>query len=267
MRIGGPRIDASMLVPLLLMAAGFSLVFVALLLLRMRTVLNERKAMALRLNARPARGPNRTQPGRRRPSRRCAEGERWAVCRPLLRWAATGSSSGRPMPWRSPSSAASPSNLGGVTGRALSVGAAAGEPEAAMTRKQQRLGLLALGMAALAGATALVLAAFNDNLVFFYSPSELKAKAVAADRRMRIGGLVEAQSLSRAPLTGAASRSASPMARTMSPSSIRACFPTCFARGRAPSPRASCARTACSRHRACSPSMTRTTCRAKSWMP
>ena len=68
-----------------------------------------------------------------------------------------------------------------------------------MTRKQQRLGLLALGLAALGGATALVLVAFNDNLVFFYSPSDLKAKAVAADRRVRIGGLVEAQSLSRAP--------------------------------------------------------------------
>jgi cytochrome c-type biogenesis protein CcmE len=68
-----------------------------------------------------------------------------------------------------------------------------------MTRKQQRLGLLAVGLAALAGATALVLIAFNDNLVFFFSPTELKTKAVAADRRVRIGGLVEAQSLSRAP--------------------------------------------------------------------
>jgi cytochrome c-type biogenesis protein CcmE len=67
-----------------------------------------------------------------------------------------------------------------------------------MTRKQQRLGLLALGMVALGGATALVLMAFNDNLVFFYSPSALTAQTVAADRRVRIGGLVEAQSLSRA---------------------------------------------------------------------
>jgi cytochrome c-type biogenesis protein CcmE len=67
-----------------------------------------------------------------------------------------------------------------------------------VTRKQQRLGLLVLGMAALAGATALVLAAFNDNLVFFYSPSELRAKTLAADRRMRIGGLVEAHSLRHA---------------------------------------------------------------------
>ena len=66
-----------------------------------------------------------------------------------------------------------------------------------MTRKQQRLGLLALGMAALGGATALVLVAFNHNLVFFYSPSDLKAKAVAPDRRVRIGGLVEKESLAR----------------------------------------------------------------------
>jgi heme exporter protein C len=50
MRIGGPRIDVSMLVPLLVMAAGFALLFTALLLLRMRTALNERKALALRLN-------------------------------------------------------------------------------------------------------------------------------------------------------------------------------------------------------------------------
>jgi cytochrome c-type biogenesis protein CcmE len=68
-----------------------------------------------------------------------------------------------------------------------------------MTRKQQRLSLLALGMAALGGATALVLVAFNDNLVFFYSPSELRAKTIAADRRVRIGGLVENQSVSRGP--------------------------------------------------------------------
>ena len=36
LRIGGPRIDTSMLVPLLIMAAGFSLLFLALLMLRIR---------------------------------------------------------------------------------------------------------------------------------------------------------------------------------------------------------------------------------------
>src|SRR5438445_8004396 len=48
MRLGGPRIDVSMLVPLLVMAAAFGLLFLWLLLLRMRTALNERKARALR---------------------------------------------------------------------------------------------------------------------------------------------------------------------------------------------------------------------------
>jgi len=67
-----------------------------------------------------------------------------------------------------------------------------------MTRKQQRLGLLALGMTALAGATALVLTAFSSNLVFFYSPSDLKTQAIAPDRRVRIGGLVEKDSVSHA---------------------------------------------------------------------
>jgi heme exporter protein C len=51
LRLGKPAIALSMLVPLLVMAAGFMLLFVSLLLLRMRTGLNERKAMALRLNA------------------------------------------------------------------------------------------------------------------------------------------------------------------------------------------------------------------------
>jgi len=64
-----------------------------------------------------------------------------------------------------------------------------------MTRKQRRLGLVLLGMIALGGATALVLAAFNDNLVFFYSPSELATKRVTAGQRVRIGGLVEIQSV------------------------------------------------------------------------
>src|SRR5215469_113269 len=67
-----------------------------------------------------------------------------------------------------------------------------------MTRKQQRLGLLALGTTALAGATALILTAFSNNLVFFYSPSDLKTQAVASDRRVRVGGLVERQSVSHA---------------------------------------------------------------------
>jgi heme exporter protein C len=53
-RIGGPSIALSMLLPLLVMAVGFTLLFAWLLLLRMRTMLNERKAEALRLYGQPA---------------------------------------------------------------------------------------------------------------------------------------------------------------------------------------------------------------------
>ena len=57
MRIGGPRIEISMLAPLLIMALGFTLLFVVLLMVRMRTALNERKAMALRLGAGAVHAP------------------------------------------------------------------------------------------------------------------------------------------------------------------------------------------------------------------
>ena len=53
-RIGGPTIDKAMLVPLLVMACGYLLLFSTLLLVRMRTALNERKARALQLAAVPA---------------------------------------------------------------------------------------------------------------------------------------------------------------------------------------------------------------------
>jgi heme exporter protein C len=55
LRWGGPTIAASMLLPLLVMAVAFTLLFGWLLLLRMRTVLNDRKAMALRLYGEPRR--------------------------------------------------------------------------------------------------------------------------------------------------------------------------------------------------------------------
>ena len=66
-----------------------------------------------------------------------------------------------------------------------------------MTRKRRRLLALALGLGLLGAATALVLAAFSDNLVFFYSPSELAAKGIGPGTRIRIGGLVEEHSVKR----------------------------------------------------------------------
>src|SRR5215471_4074415 len=47
MKLGGPSIDVSMLVPLLVMAVAFTLVFVALLLVRIRAAITERKIQAM----------------------------------------------------------------------------------------------------------------------------------------------------------------------------------------------------------------------------
>ena len=66
-----------------------------------------------------------------------------------------------------------------------------------MTRKRRRLLAVLAGMGMLGIAAALVLNAFSDSLVFFYSPSDLKAKAVPQGRMLRIGGLVEEASVKR----------------------------------------------------------------------
>jgi cytochrome c-type biogenesis protein CcmE len=68
-----------------------------------------------------------------------------------------------------------------------------------MTRKRRRLYMVLAGMVALGGAAALVLSAFNDNLVFFYSPTDLKVKNVPLERQLRIGGLVEEHSVKHDP--------------------------------------------------------------------
>ncbi len=67
-----------------------------------------------------------------------------------------------------------------------------------MTRKRRRLIAVLAGLGMLGVAAALVLTAFSDNLVFFYSPSDLKTKAVPEGRRVRIGGLVENASVTKA---------------------------------------------------------------------
>ena len=53
------------------------------------------------------------------------------------------------------------------------------------------------GLAALGIASALVLNAFQSNLVFFLTPTQVAANEAPRDRAFRIGGLVEAGSLVR----------------------------------------------------------------------
>ena len=66
-----------------------------------------------------------------------------------------------------------------------------------MTRKKRRLYLLGLSLTGLAVAAALTLTAFQDNLLFFYSPSDLQDRDLAADQRFRLGGLVAEESIER----------------------------------------------------------------------
>ena len=61
----------------------------------------------------------------------------------------------------------------------------------AMTRKGRRLALIGAALAVIGAAAGLVLYALSDNIVFFYSPSDLVEKHVAPGARLRIGGLVE----------------------------------------------------------------------------
>lgn len=66
-----------------------------------------------------------------------------------------------------------------------------------MKTRHKRI-MMALGALAVLGtATALVLNAFNSNLVFFYSPTQVAAKEAPTGRTFRLGGMVETGSVRR----------------------------------------------------------------------
>ena len=67
-----------------------------------------------------------------------------------------------------------------------------------MTRKQKRLAVIVGGLAILGVAAGLVLYALRDTIVFFYTPSEVAQKNLIPGTRLRLGGLVEKGSISRA---------------------------------------------------------------------
>ena len=66
-----------------------------------------------------------------------------------------------------------------------------------MTPKRQRLLFALFGLTFLIAAALIILNNFRENLVFFFSPTELMAKHPAADQLIRIGGLVENGSLQK----------------------------------------------------------------------
>lgn len=66
-----------------------------------------------------------------------------------------------------------------------------------MKPRHKRLAIAAGALCALGAAAALVLNAFNSNLVFFFSPSQVQAKEAPQGRTFRLGGLVEQGSVRR----------------------------------------------------------------------
>ncbi len=66
-----------------------------------------------------------------------------------------------------------------------------------MKPRHRRLALVVAGLALLSIAAALVLNAFQSNLVFFFTPSQVAANEAPQGRTFRIGGMVAEGSVKR----------------------------------------------------------------------
>lgn len=66
-----------------------------------------------------------------------------------------------------------------------------------MKPRHKRLALVSASVAAFGLATAFVLAAFQENLVFFFTPTQVAAGQAPRSGNFRLGGIVEQGSISR----------------------------------------------------------------------
>ncbi len=66
-----------------------------------------------------------------------------------------------------------------------------------MKPRTKRIAMVAGGLAALAVAAGFILTAFQQNLVFFFTPSQVAAKEAPQGKTFRIGGMVEKGSVAR----------------------------------------------------------------------
>ena len=66
-----------------------------------------------------------------------------------------------------------------------------------MKPRTKRIAMVAGGLAALAVASGLILTAFQQNLVFFFTPSQVAAREAPQGKTFRIGGMVEKGSVAR----------------------------------------------------------------------
>ena len=66
-----------------------------------------------------------------------------------------------------------------------------------MKPRHKRLAAIVAGLAVLGIAAALVLNAFQSNLVFFFTPTQIASGEAPKDRAFRVGGLVQVGSVKR----------------------------------------------------------------------
>jgi cytochrome c-type biogenesis protein CcmE len=68
-----------------------------------------------------------------------------------------------------------------------------------MTPRRKRLAIVAGILLGVASATVIAMQAFEDNLLYFYDPSQIAAGEAPEGRKFRVGGLVQPGSLQRTP--------------------------------------------------------------------
>jgi cytochrome c-type biogenesis protein CcmE len=100
-----------------------------------------------------------------------------------------------------------------------------------MKPRTRRFAWIAAGLGILGIAAALVLSAFQSNLVFFFTPSQIAANQAPQGRPFRVGGMVEAGSLAREPNTLTVHFRVTDTARTI-PVSYTGLLPDLFKEGK-----------------------------------
>jgi cytochrome c-type biogenesis protein CcmE len=68
-----------------------------------------------------------------------------------------------------------------------------------MKRRHKRIAFIVIALASMSIAAYLVASAFRNNLVFFFSPTQVAAKEAPINRTFRVGGLVQEGTLKRDP--------------------------------------------------------------------
>lgn len=66
-----------------------------------------------------------------------------------------------------------------------------------MTRKQKRLTMILGGLAIIGVAVGIILFALSGTITFFHTPSDLAETGVKPGQRIRLGGMVEAESVKK----------------------------------------------------------------------